>query len=142
MKKKSVIKLLSLSLCGVLTATSITMFARADGGNTVETKAPSEVSVLENALGSTSLLTNDADGKKASKDETVYVLTNADGSVRKVIVSDWLKNVLGETAIQDVTGLENIENVKGDETYVTDQGKTIWNAQGKDVYYQGNTDKA
>ena len=142
MKKKSVIKLLSLSLCGVLTATSITMFARADGGNTVETKAPSEVSVLENALGSTSLLINDADGKKASKDETVYVLTNADGSVQKVIVSDWLKNVLGETAIQDVTGLENVENIKGDETYVTDQGKTIWNAQGRDVYYQGNTDKA
>jgi len=140
MKKKSVIKLLSLSLCGVLTATSITMFAHADNTNSSE-DAPSEVSVLENALTNMSLTTKDENGEKASKDETVYVLTNADGSVQKVIVSDWLKNTLGETALKDVTGLENIENVKGDETFVADQGNTFWNSQGKDIYYQGSTDK-
>lgn len=142
MKKKSVIKLLSLSLCGVLTATSITAFVRADGNGISDTSVPSGTSVLETTLSGTSLLTSDADGNKASKDETVYVLTNADGSVQKVIVSDWLKNVLGETALKDVSNLKNIENVKGDETYVTDQGNTYWNSQGKDVYYQGNTDQA
>lgn len=142
MKKKNVIKLLSLSLCSVLTATSVTLFVRADGNGTSDTSVPSGTSVLGTTLSGTSLLTSDADGNKASKDETVYVLTNADGSVQKVIVSDWLKNILGETALKDVSSLKNIENVKGDETFVTDQGNTYWNSQGKDVYYQGNTDQA
>ena len=142
MKKKSVIRLLSLSLCGALTATSITMFAHANGNEAPETSNPSEVSLLENALSGAPLLTSDAENQKTSKDETVYVLTNADGSVQKVIVSDWLKNASGEAALKDVTNLKNIENVKGDETFVTDQGNTFWNSQGKDVYYQGNTDQA
>ncbi|MBR4732920.1 MAG: hypothetical protein IK081_09160 [Lachnospiraceae bacterium] len=142
MKKKSVIKLLSLSLCGALAATSITTFVRADGNGTSDTSVPSGVSVLETTLSGASLLTSDTNGNKASKDETVYVLTNADGSVQKVIVSDWLKNALGETALKDVSNLKNIENVKGDETFVTDQGNTYWNSQGKDVYYQGNSDQS
>ena len=142
MKKKSVIKLLSMSLCGVLAATSVTLSVRADGNGSSDTSVPSGTSVLGTTLSGASLLTSDTDGNKASKDETVYVLTNADGSVQKVIVSDWLKNALGETALKDVSNLKNIENVKGDETFVTDRGNTFWNSRGKDVYYQGNTDQA
>ena len=52
-----------------------------------------------------------------SKNETVYVLTNADGATRKIIVSDWLNNQSGLSSIQDITGLSDIENVKGNENW-------------------------
>lgn len=144
MKKKSVIKLLSLSLCGVLAATSITMFVHAENNtnSSPEEQVPSPVTVVENALSNLSLLTTDGSDDAISKDETVYVLANADGSVQKVIVSDWLKNALGENLIKDVSGLKNIENVKGDETFTSKDSNTLWNSNGKDIYYQGNTDKA
>lgn len=33
-----------------------------------------------------------ADSKRFSKEETVYVIADADGTPQKVIVSDWIKN--------------------------------------------------
>ena len=76
------------------------------------------------------------------KDETVYVLAGADGSVEKIIVSDWIKNAVGSSSITDKSELTNVENLKGDETY-TMNGDTmrIWDAQGNDIYYQGNIEK-
>lgn len=76
------------------------------------------------------------------KDETVYVLAGADGSVEKIIVSDWIKNAVGSSSITDKSELANVENLKGDETY-TMNGDTmrIWDAQGNDIYYQGNIEK-
>ncbi len=76
------------------------------------------------------------------KDETVYVLAGADGSVEKIIVSDWIKNAVGSSSITDKSELTNIENLKGDETY-TMNGDTmrVWDAQGNDIYYQGNIEK-
>ena len=38
--------------------------------------------------------------------------------------------------------MKNIENVKGDETFsVNSDGSITWNAQGNDIYYQGESDK-
>ena len=80
--------------------------------------------------------------QKISKDETVYVLTGADGSVRKIIVSDWLKNELGSASVADKSDLSDIENVKGDESYtINGDNMTVWDAQGNDIYYQGNIQK-
>lgn len=80
--------------------------------------------------------------QKISKDETVYVLTGADGSVKKIIVSDWLKNELGSASVADKSDLSDIENVKGDESYtINDDNMTVWDAQGNDIYYQGNIQK-
>lgn len=80
--------------------------------------------------------------QKISKDETVYVLTGADGSVKKIIVSDWLKNELGSASVADKSDLSDIENVKGDESYTTNgDNMTVWDAQGNDIYYQGNIQK-
>lgn len=77
-----------------------------------------------------------------SKDETVYVLTGTDGSVQKIIVSDWVKNTLGEGSLRDESGLDNIQNVKGNESYTPGGDNTkVWDAAGKDIYYQGNIDK-
>lgn len=78
---------------------------------------------------------------KATKDETVYVLSGADGSVNQIIVSDWLKNTNYEPLLNDVSELQNIENVKGDEEYSADGNALIWNAAGNDIYYQGSSEK-
>nr|WP_288755316.1 hypothetical protein [uncultured Anaerostipes sp.] len=78
----------------------------------------------------------------ADKEETVYVKTDANGEEKTVIVSDWLKNFSGEAKIKDATDLTDVENVKGNETYKRGKKDNItWNANGKDIYYQGTSDK-
>ena len=78
---------------------------------------------------------------RSTKDETVYVLADAAGSVRQVIVSDWLKNAAGEDTLSDRSILTDIENVKGDETFTADGEALTWSAAGNDIYYRGNTDR-
>lgn len=76
------------------------------------------------------------------KDETVYVLAGADGSVREIIVSDWIKNTLNKETIADPAALDGVENVKGEESYtLNDKNMRIWQAQGNDIYCQGTTGK-
>ncbi|MBP3869033.1 MAG: hypothetical protein J6D38_07960, partial [Solobacterium sp.] len=76
------------------------------------------------------------------KDETVYIITDASGSRQSVIVSDWLKNTDGSASITDESSLKDIENVSGDESFTKNADGTItWDAEGKDIYYQGTTDK-
>ncbi|MBR4754695.1 MAG: hypothetical protein IK054_05870, partial [Lachnospiraceae bacterium] len=83
-----------------------------------------------------------ATGKALSKEETVYVLSDATGQVNKVIVSDWLQNANEDARIKDETLLQDIKNVKGNETCKKEaDGSTVWDAQGHDIYYQGTTDK-
>lgn len=80
--------------------------------------------------------------ESAAKDETVYVLAGADGSVQKIIVSDWIQNALGSDTLADRSDLENIENVKGDESYtISGESMKVWDAQGNDIYYQGDIEK-
>lgn len=80
--------------------------------------------------------------KKLFKNETVYVIANANGSAKKVIVSDWVKNTAKAKTFLDVSDLDNIENVKGDETYTIDENNMYeWNADGNDIYYQGTGTK-
>lgn len=79
--------------------------------------------------------------EEAGKEETVYVVANADGSADNVIVSEWLKNKDGAATIEDVSDLKDIENVKGDESFTQDGEKLTWQADGNDIYYQGTTDK-
>ena len=75
-----------------------------------------------------------------TKDETVYVLTDANGAVKKVIVSDWLKNASHAKEIADRSCLNKIENVKGDERFAVNGESLVWTANGKDIYYQGISD--
>ena len=79
--------------------------------------------------------------EEITKDETVYVLAGADGSVKKIIVSDWIKNTLGASSLTDTSELSDIENVKGDESYTLNKDAKVWDAQGNDIYYQGNIEK-
>ncbi|NCB32745.1 MAG: hypothetical protein EOM64_02485, partial [Erysipelotrichia bacterium] len=75
-----------------------------------------------------------------TKDETVYVFTDTTGRMTSTIVSDWLRNDSGQKIITDRTNLTDIENIKGSETFTANSDGTIaWDANGKDIYYRGNS---
>lgn len=82
------------------------------------------------------------DTKTVDKDETVYVLAGADGTVQKIIVSDWIKNAIGSTTLTDVGTLGDVQNVKGDESYTMNgDNMRVWDAAGNDIYCQGTIEK-
>lgn len=81
------------------------------------------------------------DAVTARKEETVYVLSGADGSMEKVIVSGWLQNTSGQEFLEDLCDLENLENMKGEETFTREGDTLVWNAKGNDIYYQGTSGK-
>ena len=77
-----------------------------------------------------------------SKEETVYVNATAEGEVKDITVSDWLKNSgSAEGDVSDVSDLEGIKNVKGDESFTQDGDKVTWSTDSSDIYYQGTSNK-
>ncbi len=133
--KKPVVKILSLTLCAVLALGGLGGMVYAM--NTAGNPAP-----VESAPIATAAKTAPASGEKNRKDETVYVLARTDGSVEKIIVSDWVQNTRGDAILDDVTQLTGIENVKGDETYTLGgDNACVWDAKGNDIYYQGSIDQ-
>lgn len=126
---KKVTKIIAICLCAVLCLGGVGV-AFAQTGSKQESAQPTAAQKAADLQ------------QKISKDETVYVLAGADGSVQKIIVSDWLKNELGSASLTDKSGLSNIENVKGDESYsINGDNMTVWDAQGNDIYYQGDIQK-
>jgi putative membrane protein len=75
------------------------------------------------------------------KDETVYVNLSANGEIEKIIVSDQIHSELEDQKIIDSSFLTDIKNVKGDEQPSVDGENLVWEIEGKDLFYQGNTDK-
>lgn len=81
--------------------------------------------------------------KDLRRDETVYVIANTDGSVRQIIVSDWIQNGLAAAQVEERSELSQVEAVKGSATYTLGQDNArVWDAQGQDLYYQGSIEKA
>ena len=136
--KNSTTKLVALGLSAVLAVGCVggTMYVRSNTGdndvieNTESLTAPA---VLPSRLSASA----SGAAPAAFRDETVYVLAGADGSVQKVIVSDWLKNPDGLAQLKDSADLRDVENVKGSETFPTSGSGRVWDAQGGDVYTQG-----
>lgn len=82
------------------------------------------------------------EAKKISKQESVYVNAGADGSVANITVSDWLQGSDSATgSIRDISDLQDITNVKGDETFSQKGTDVDWSGAGKDIYYQGKSSK-
>lgn len=129
-KKKHLIKIVSLSLCCILVCGGMGMVAHATStNNTAKKEVVAKKTATEEAT-------------NISKDETVYVIAGANGTVEKIIVSDWIKNAIDSEKIQDKTDLENITNVKGEEAYtMSGDNMHVWDAQGNDIYYQGDIKK-
>ena len=94
-------------------------------------------------LGTTPILAATQDTENAvSKEETVYVNATAEGEVKDITVSDWLKNSgSADGDVSDVSDLEGIKNVKGDETFTQDGENVTWNTDSSDIYYQGTSNK-
>ena len=75
------------------------------------------------------------------KEETVYIIADDKGAAKNMIVSDHLLNHEGKETITDASSLNDIENVKGEETFTQDGQTLTWNAGGNDIYYQGTSEK-
>lgn len=88
--------------------------------------------IANKLMDSVSLKDNDAD-----KDESVYLISDANGIVNKTIVVDHLKNKDKKDTLEDASNLSDIENVKGKEKFTQSGDKLTWQAGGKDIYYQG-----
>lgn len=130
-KKKHLKKILSLLLSGVLVIGGMGIAVHATGAKDTSAKKETVKQTV-----------SPEEKTEISKDETVYIIAGADGAVNKVIVSDWIKNAIASDKIQDQTDLENVVNVKGDETYTLDGDNIhVWDAQGNDIYYQGDIKK-
>ena len=76
-----------------------------------------------------------------TKDETVYSKLDASGSNYKTIVSTHIENTENEELIKDLSDLLNVKNTSGDETFTQDGSTFTWNANKKDIYYQGESQK-
>ncbi len=77
--------------------------------------------------------------ENADKEESVYLISDANGNVNKTIVVDHLNNKDKKDTIEDASNLSDIENVKGKETFEQNGDKITWQAGGNDIYYQGTT---
>lgn len=75
------------------------------------------------------------------KEETVYVNADANGAVKLITVSDWLKNAGTTESLKDVSELDGIKNIKGEETFSESGDNLTWDTNGADIYYQGTTEK-
>ena len=75
------------------------------------------------------------------KHERVYVVAGADGTVNSITDSIRLENTDGLEELVDRTMLTDIQNVGGNETFTLEGETLIWKADGKNVTYQGTSDK-
>lgn len=124
--KKIVSVLLCISLITGTVGAGIYSIANAENGN----YAISENYAVKKE-------TSKKTSEESEKNETVYVFTEANGSVQKIIVSDWLKNMASVKNITDVSKLTEIENVKGNESYSVGGDSIVWDTDGRDIYYRG-----
>ena len=130
--KNNIKKTIALCLCVLMITGTLgtAAFAQVGKGTKIKTDELETVSA------------ENTETNEISKDETVYVIAEADGTVKKIIVSDWIRNVLGAASVTDQTALTDVVNVKGNESYQPGgDGSRVWDASGNDIYYQGNIEK-
>lgn len=136
--KKKLVKTISISLAALLAIAGISYSALSGNEKVASADTSKDAKTIQNTIESNVKFNEVGE----DKEETVYVLTDANGNVNKTIVSDWLKNKDGSDKLEDKSDLKDIENVKSDADYTTgEDGAITWNAKGEDIYYQGTTDK-
>lgn len=83
-----------------------------------------------------------AEGNDAEKSETVYVKSDADGSVQEITVKDWLKISGAGEEIEDYSTLTGIKNTEGDEEFrQKEDGTLFWENHGENISYEGKSEK-
>ena len=83
------------------------------------------------------LLTSPENNGEMTKEETAYVIMDADGSVTDTLVTEWLRNGEGQDSIEDVSTLKDIENTANNSTFTQDGNVLVWDAKGADIKYRG-----
>ena len=132
--KKFIQKPIAVALSAALLVSSL------GAGAYALNQKPTETAKIETASAAAS---SNSEDEAVYKDETVYVLAGADGTVEKIIVSDWIKNALGAATLTDAGNLKDVENVKGDESYTLNQNNMrVWDAKGNDIYCKGTAEQA
>lgn len=82
------------------------------------------------------------DAVSVDKVESVYVDAKANGTVKKIQVTDVLKNQGKSGDLKDYSELTDIQNKEGEETYQqASDGSITWQNLGEDITYEGKSDK-
>lgn len=76
-----------------------------------------------------------------TKHETVWAVTDGEGSVRYLTDTVRLENGDGSAEMTDRTMLTDIENISGTQTWKQEGETLIWQADGKDITYRGTSDR-
>ncbi len=93
------------------------------------------------ALAGAMMVTTACAGAETVKSERVFAVMDAAGTQTTVIDNVHIKNEDALDTITDRTSLTNVENMAGHETFTLDGETLTWNAAGKDITYQGKSDK-
>lgn len=135
---KKIKRIMSVTLAAAVASTAIGYAVINSDEKTVSADNEQTKKTIEDTINESVKFTTTGE----DKEETVYVLSDANGNVTKTIVSDWLKNKDGSDKLEDKSDLKNIENVKSDAAFTEgSDNKIVWDAKGEDIYYQGETDK-
>ena len=136
---KYMIKIVAGVLTVALLGSSLTAVAvQADQNEKAEVKTKTvEETDTEDTL--SDLLSVEVNDEKIGKEENVYILADANGNVHDTIVTNHLINNTDADTIRDYSELTDIENTKGNETYTANGKELTWQADGKDIYYRGNS---
>ncbi|MQN00809.1 MAG: hypothetical protein DUD27_05450 [Lachnospiraceae bacterium] len=131
-RKKYIIRVVAGALVvGLVSTSSVQYTALADKAATTEQTTNDIISTDDVKVSN----------KDIDKDETVYLISKADGTVSDTIVASHLVNKDGADKIEDVADLKNIKNTNGNEKFTQNGTEVTWQANGKDIYYQGHTTK-
>ena len=136
---KYMIKIVAGVLTVALLGSSLTAVAvQADQNDKAEVKTKTvEETDTEDTL--SDLLSVEVNDEEIGKEENVYILADANGNVHDTIVTNHLINNTDADTIRDYSELTDIENTKGNETYTANGKELTWQADGKDIYYRGNS---
>lgn len=136
---KYMIKIVAGVLTVALLGSSLTAVAvQADQNEKAEVKTKTvEETDTEDTL--SDLLSVEVNDEEIGKEENVYILADANGNVHDTIVTNHLINNTDADTIRDYSELTDIENTKGNETYTANGKELTWQADGKDIYYRGNS---
>lgn len=145
MRNNKLVRFGSVVMCAIMMACNLAACGSVDTDSPViieeEVNGETEDQVSD-AIAKEIGFTAKSSGKTDTKEETIYVFTDASGSQNRVLVNEKLKNVSGHDSIEDITTLKDIVNLTGDEEFTTGSNDSItWKASGNDITYRGTTDK-
>ena len=95
--KKKLVKTISISLAALLAIAGISYSALSGNEKVASADTSKDAKTIQNTIESNVKFNEVGE----DKEETVYVLTDANGNVNKTIVSDWLKNKDGSDKLED-----------------------------------------